>query len=1054
MKKIQIGSFTFSTKNTFGNLFFTSLFYCIWLVFQLVNSQSFNLESFPNRMIGIATLEAYDVSLRVTLFYKSVFLFLISFLLLNLIGRYIHSKNESLLKSIEVKIINYVSLIGVLYFLFQVFEYKVFYSLELIYHAHKLMLLALVIRKFFFPKIRPSYTIYLCLFILSSSLYFFVADCFSILGAVNNPDFFITSFLIFILILLGFYLPFYNTDHNKQKQIFYPIAFALVPLAAFPLVSVLKDELYLVLKNNNLQVNHIGIIYTVLLLILLTVILYRFNRINKRQNSNEKNILATAYFPLFIFSIITYTFYSHFYYYSDEAFESGNKYLPIMEFELFNVIPTLEKFNSHLLSDYFFSSIYTFFNGMGSTNEMELYDFMYIPFSFTLFYYLIYFLTGNSIVSLFTILLFPFYTSLLPGGYSFAIPGLFAMHFILNAKQSFKNYFIVISSVLFITLWRFDLGYSCMVIIPTILIIYNFIDPFYSIKWKPLLLAFIIVLGLIAAFLSILSLYREVNLFEKSLYTLNYFSSAQTYGYSIIGWTNTSQFKMHYYVFPIAVLIIVTALFLNYKKLTISKQQRLSYLSLLFLCAFYFMNFNRGLIRHSLIEGGDEFTSSFIYIILPGSIFVFFRKQATLSKFIVFVLFSFFSILNFKMSLRQDSISLFEQNIHKIQTQKNDTLSNIKNRILGLSDSTKLKDYAFIQFIKNHTKADETFMDFTGNSMLYFYTKKISPSFFYQNPFCSHNEFLQKRFIQDFSNYSVPFLIFTNTQANDNFGMDGVPNIFRHYRMAEYFYKNYEPHVIVDKYRVWKKKGHFCDCKNELLVAHSFNNNDSTFSFNLKINPLKQYYILAKTKKDSLLNIKILHASDTFNTSLVKLNSTTNYYVLEKNWPEIKVILNGTNFNCEQLNIYEADYWPDFFSNCYYTFDLQKLPYVWGNFDDQIQAEPVLFKSTITGLLQKDTMYKFSIPNYLDKSSGNTLIVTCSNKSKFAQKMQLTFGDSSLSDKSIVSFKIEPESISKKYAIRVSSIYKWYNPLTNFFGLKTDSSNSIQLHKVQLSKGL
>ena len=195
----------------------------------------------------------------------------------------------------------------------------------------------------------------------------------------------------------------------------------------------------------------------------------------------------------------------------------------------------------------------------------------------------------------------------------------------------------------FLVLWRIDLGYTCLVVMSLMLLYYHFFDPHFKIDWTSLFKGLLTVLIFIAALIGAISICRNVNLFKKVINTLNYLSSAQTYGYSGIGSSETATFRMHYFILPLIVSIILLALVLKFRNLNRSRNQRLAYLALFFACGFYLINFNRGLVRHSLLEWVDHFTTSYLYIIVPAATFIFFRNTTHITKYLSFCGIGFFS---------------------------------------------------------------------------------------------------------------------------------------------------------------------------------------------------------------------------------------------------------------------------------------------------------------------------------------------------------------------------------------------------------------------------
>src|SRR6185436_15544503 len=117
------------------------------------------------------------------------------------------------------------------------------------------------------------------------------------------------------------------------------------------------------------------------------------------------------------------------------------------------------------------------------------------------------------------------------------------------------------------------------------------------------------------------------------------------------------------------------------KPQNLRKPGGMAYLSFVFICAFYFINFNRGIIRHSLMEWMDSFSSTFIYVILPGTVYLFFGKLSQVAKFIAFFLIAFFVIINYRVPEPKGMKGTFETMVEKLKTSKNINLAGIKSRV-------------------------------------------------------------------------------------------------------------------------------------------------------------------------------------------------------------------------------------------------------------------------------------------------------------------------------------------------------------------------------------
>ncbi len=1037
------------------SILFTSLFYSLWLVINWATPVAFDLHSFTGRMIGIATLEAIDVEARVSMFYKCLLLFAGSFSIFTIIGYFIFSKNSRLLYSSENRIINFMSIAGLIIFVFKVFETEVYETLEIIYFLHKLMLASIILRFIFFKKNEISlyqFSIVLC---LAVSSYFLIADLNNLAGYINNPDFYFVTFIIayLMLIALNIFLKS-KTAACKQYQTNL-ISFALLPLIGLPFISILKDEIFLIFKANNLFLSSPLIIYLVLMVLLVFAGIIRYKKGRRRELNPERDQLFRSYFPLLIFSLTAYMSYSYFEEYYDEIFEAGNVYLPIMEYKLFGTLSPLEKLNTHLLSDYFFSAIYTFFNGL-KINEITLYEFLLVPINYTLYYYLIKYLTRNGFIAVFFIMLFPYVEAILPLGFCLSILGIFALSKTIGPKQSLKNYLFYFLILLFLASWRIDFGFTCLLTLPLLLLFYNFRDPEYKINWPILFKAGTIVAGAVVILIGMMSFYRHINFFAKASYLLNYCMSAQSYSYRDIGDGNSPSFKMHYLIFPAVVALILITLVIKYKQLNKSKGQRLAYLSLLFITIFYLVNFNRGLIRHSLLEGSDIFTSSFIYIILPGSAFILFKKENQIVRGLLFFILSFFLVNTYKVPNAKGQSGLFEKLENKIKTSKNINLAKIESRIKNSPGKNDVRYKSFTDFMLKHTKADETFIDFANRPMLYFFSRKITPSWFYQNPLCEQNDFLQKKFIKDLSNYKTPYLLFSGMSQLGYDGIDDVPNTLRHYRMAEYFYNNYKPFIIIDGLCLWKNNTTTdIDQKDTVFRYHQTTGRPSTLKTiktQLKINPDKKY-IVKITSKDKLNNdLQVFFNGNSFSPAKNSLKDNLVYYLIDVKGKRCELSLKNDS-NLIDFLVVESDYIPDYFSEKCLSYDFRKLPFIWGTYDETISKELLQYEKNGSVTFENSVPVNFAIPENIDRSTGNTVIITCKNNTGKPQKLRLSFGNANEINRTAIKFDIMPSAKEERYAIRISSIHKWYSGNINQTSITSETDKGITLSKIQISKG-
>jgi hypothetical protein len=937
------------------NIFFTCLFYALWLAAFLFTSTDFSLERFPKRMIGMGSFYNYDVGTRLSLFYKCGALIVLVIIVLYSLALLIRKFKPGIFTSSEIKIVNYTSLSGIFFFLVLLMGFENYYCLELLYFIHKLMLAALLIQLFKGGR-NVSVSLYAIILSLAFSLYFFIADISVVCGTPDLPDFLITTFII-SLILIGikiFAKPF-NGYYNAASERW---SFVLLPLTLAPLIAVLKDEIFLVLKGKGNDPD-LALIFLLLWIIPVLMIFFRYKKSKKDPGTISMfRLVSHSYFPLLILSLLTYNLYNYRIVNSPEAFEAANKYLPLMEFNRWGVVPILEKFNSHVLSDFFFSSIYVFFNGMQGM-EMELYDFLVNVINGILYYYLFLFITRNAYIALFTVLFFPFYIALSPNQHAFMIIGIFAIWRLSAQKTSLKNYLLFFWTFIFLLIWKIDVGFACVFLLPISWIFYSLFVAKQKPDLKLLLKAAVVTAAICGVFVAIIALSRHIDVIRRARYVLGYLDSAQTYGYTFLGDANAVSYKMLYYVFPALIIITLLALMLRYREMNISRKQKLAYLSMFMIIVYYIINFQRGLVRHCLYENNDGYLVSFGYIILSFSPFIFFHRAKIYARFAGFCAISFFALTNYKHPQIHASESMYENLGNKLKRSELTHVAEVKDRVILVGDGKPWPD--LVKFLSKNLGDKETFIDFTDHPMLHFYTQKITPSFFFQNPICSHTDYLQEAYVDDLKHYDIPYVVYSMYDSKNP--PEIGPNSFMHYKITEYLNQHYHPYLTINNFNVWKRNG---------LERKDTEGEDLQADLSMAVIP-------------------------------------------------------------EQVIV--------------------SLPHTWGTYDKVVDQEKVLFEAEKSITLHPRTEDTISLPDAIDKSSGNTVLFEAISPTEKVEWMGIKLISNGKTEAGI-SFEITASAASKKYAVRISSTYKWYQSPIKKLVISTTSPKPVIINNFRITKAL
>lgn len=1069
----QYNQFVKFIGNNYSCFIFISIFYSLGLLLKYASTFNPELQSFTGRMIGEATLQGYDINKRIKAFYQAGALFLFGTLFISIIFWRASSFFKGLFKAPEIQIINYTSLAGIILCFFTLLDAPIKTSFELIFCIQTVAINIYVLKKIFFKDTNITQNItasfYAIAFALGFSVFFIWSEIvvlFEFLPKVN------LLYVLSITVVVAFFLVAQLIKHKnsiESKNEINRLAYLLLPLALIPLLSVLKDETYLILNRNHVYYFSPRKLYLIGIFCLSATIALRYRIIIKKPLQafvkNTDELVAKRYFPLLIIGLAAFTFYSPFIQAPTEMFEAGNRFLPLMEFQKFGVIPIFEKFNSHALSELFYGIIYTFFNGLNS-REILIYDFMNQVVWALLVYWLMNKLSRNAFVALFIVLLFPISEFLLSDYSIIAILGIFALNKMMSKPASLKNYLLLIACAAFLILWRIDIGYPATVAIIGTLFIYWVNQKQFRIDWKMAFKAFAIFLTCMISLLIIIGWWRNINVFNKIWSAVNYLASAQTYGHVSLGEMAMSQFKIQYFVFPVIMILGAFVLLFFFKRYTISKSQRFIYTSFIFLVIYYFINFQRGLVRHSFIEGHDNGLSSFAFFIFSASTYLFFYRKPQLLKFIAFITICVFLLMNYKYPVISSMQSLYSQTI--VKTNQFSAIKPSENitRCLGCSHFENKKFHNFKKLIANQLAESQTFIDFSNTPMLYYLTKKISPSYFYQNPLTIHNDYLQKSFISELKNYDAPLVVFSNFPQNWWDNVDGVPNTLRHFRIAEYFYNYYQPFTIVDSLCIWKRKDF--KIKNDQRLIYNYtaqlsdsskinfpikgiikNSENKNYLFKINSNTFKN-----KTGQTPLFTIVLANGIQNIKPNFTDEINHIGYYIFNTMESSFSFQIKNENENVNVVNLYECDHIPDFYSSEPQMHNINQVPYIWGTYDKTVHEEKMLANLlSQTQIIPNNTIQNFSFTNDIDKSTGNTLLISLECDNEAPAIMELMYGSNKKEYKGTYVFSIPPGTGKRDFAIRIGSQYNWFASDNNHIALTCKNIESVKLYSIKLLKG-
>jgi hypothetical protein len=607
---------------------------------------------------------------------------------------------------------------------------------------------------------------------------------------------------------------------------------------AVPVIVFTGIESTLILNQREVFLSN----YWIMLFVWLIVFGSFFFFYIRRNLSSTEKLVYRLFVPLAIIGIGIVQTYAPLIVQPDETFETANILNPVMQFELFGEIPMLDNLSSHLVSDFFWTFIYSGLNGYHGDASLLIYNgFTYI-FVLLIVYFFLRTIIGNKPVVVLILFLIPALFYFIPFYYSFALlPVTFFYRYVQNKERREIIWFL--TAICTVVLWRLDLGVS---LIFTLLAFFPFWF-YYNWEGSKSLFKWMAIFGGIGGILGALFVFNYPSEFHQMK---AYFGANQAHGLPTVAYQEINAFYLHYLVLP----VLIGGITLHSIALFRKAESKAELSLLIILCLFYFFNLQRGLVRHSFMENNDTQISSFAWLIIAYKFWLWTKENAAtkvnplmaLSAASIVPLFMSVNFLNGSQNVVQRTPQFSVKDFPKLEGKRID-------RVVA-SPVFEQNNRELIEFLSKELKGKQTFLDFSNTPLLYFYSGKNVPSYFNQYLQNTVTTDLQLENLKHLKNYDIPFVVFSHTPETVYDNTDYVPNKIRYYKITGLIYNKYEPFAKIGSYRVWKRK----DVKKIVPAQQSYNLHEE--SWNLGLIPYywkpakEEKFILNKSSRAFILN--------------------------------------------------------------------------------------------------------------------------------------------------------------------------------------------------------
>ncbi|MEZ4937821.1 MAG: hypothetical protein R2799_09540 [Crocinitomicaceae bacterium] len=517
--------------------------------------------------------------------------------------------------------------------------------------------------------------------------------------------------------------------------------------------------------------------------------------------------MISKYYAFGIISLLSiFAIYHPIVVYPLELFESANIANAQMRIFEFGELPVFDFMSSHMLYEQWTGWVYHLIHGYSNDFSFMAYFFLNEFIFLLILYFILKEIFNESLLALIAICCLPFLGDLFNSG---LLIGILPVFFIkkLMEDPSIKNYLRFYGVLLFLFFWKIDVGVAST-FASSFLLLILWMTGKVEFKIKQVLVSFLIVLVFLGLALGFSFLIRSPEYILGNLEAaLHYIKASQAHGYSRIAHGFNQGFYFHYFLIPLFAVLLVLLSIIEFKKSRRGDRLSMTHLFGIFFILFFLGNFQRGLVRHSFMDGLDFYWSSYFFVGLVFYLIYWFGKEQKSRIIWIFFIGNVFLFLSFKEFNVSERTMMLERVVsipshlgfkaHLVESQ-------YSNRV-EIPEEVEKEYKHIVEYLKKELVSEETFYDFSNTPLLYFLTSKKQPSYFCQNLQNTVDDFLQLKQIGQLKNEKVPLLIYSNEPANFWDRTDDVDNSLRYYLLAEYFFQNYQPDTIVDNKWVWKE---------------------------------------------------------------------------------------------------------------------------------------------------------------------------------------------------------------------------------------------------------
>lgn len=498
--------------------------------------------------------------------------------------------------------------------------------------------------------------------------------------------------------------------------------------------------------------------------------------------------------------------------YNPDVFEGANYSILISDFLNYGSVPVVEHYGGHMMTGVWEGILYGLINNDYMGAVVSPYSNLIIVLLCLLFFYFVK-NVWNENIALVVTLCFPFYDY-----WSYFGLGMLVCLAIAGyvKKNTYTRAVLVWLAFIWCALYRLDLGFAFGVAAIVSLVIYIVsTKSWHAIKQLGITLFGCAGVGI--SCWSVICLIKGINPIYRLLEFVMLSLSNQNWAYASIGNNEKTVFGVFYVIMPFVVaLCLLFSIFSKEMKENIKDEERIV---LMILGFSFFVNYSRGLVRHSLYEMYTDILIWTAYIFMAYFISCFKKnRKIFVPVFLLFMLMNTLFVQDenyISKSIVDNSVIQPEKIVEswtktRFDDESVQTYWEVIKSKRTVVERVKLTSYLNDSVYRYETVLgkllgrDETYIDFVNKTLLYSLLEKKNPVYVSQSPLQLSGEFTQEQFVRQMKGIPLVIMPIDPNGYRASNSLDDISNLYRNYIVSEYIYKNYVPLCKYgDIYAVW-----------------------------------------------------------------------------------------------------------------------------------------------------------------------------------------------------------------------------------------------------------